>query len=174
MQFALDRQQTKIASYNPRAEKHGDENVPAGDLKLDVTCHSSILDVFDKGLRKTLYRKPGPGEQPELPLGNSDGLTALKLPHLGPLKWDEDFPGYSLTITPGMGLTEPLRITDVELSKFVIEPMDGGSVRIVLSASFHPDAALSGALCALIQETVEVSLTPPSKDDVQQDLERAA
>lgn len=80
--FSLHQQQTKITSFTPRMEKHGDENVLAGTLKLESTVHSSVLDNFDKSLRKLLYRKPAAGEQADLPLGDSDGLTARKLPHL--------------------------------------------------------------------------------------------
>lgn len=99
--FSLENQQAKIASFNPRAEKHGEENVPSGDLKLEVTCANAMLDHFDKGLRKMLYRKPASGEQTDLPLSDTDGLTQRKFPHLSPLKWDEDFPGYTLSIDSG-------------------------------------------------------------------------
>lgn len=77
--FQLTNQQTKINSFTPRAEKHGEENVLAGTLKCETTMHSSVLDIFDKGFRKLLYRKPAPGEQAELPLSEGDGLTARKL-----------------------------------------------------------------------------------------------
>ena|SRR5690348_9782781 len=84
--FELTNHQAKVASYNPRAERHGADKVSAGDLKVEITGHSSLLDHFDKGLRKTLYRKPAPGEQTDLPLGD-DNLTQRKLPRLAPLRW---------------------------------------------------------------------------------------
>lgn len=34
--FSLTNQQTKITSFNPRAEKHGEENVPAGDIRTRI------------------------------------------------------------------------------------------------------------------------------------------
>jgi hypothetical protein len=34
--FQLDQQQVKVTSFNPRAEKNGDENVPAGDLRVEA------------------------------------------------------------------------------------------------------------------------------------------
>jgi hypothetical protein len=162
--FSLENQQAKIASFNPRAEKHGDENVPSGDLKLEVTCANSVLDHFDKALRKMLYRKPGAGEQTDLPLNDHDGLTARKFPHLSPLKWDEDFPGYTLSIDSGFGIKDALVLEDVELSNFAFEALDGGSVNVTFRASFHPEPDQSGALCSMIQETVEITLTPPDAD----------
>lgn len=173
--FQLINHQTKINSFTPRMEKHGDENVLAGTMKCETVMHSAVLDVFDKGFRKLLYRKPSPGEQTELPLGDaSDGLTARKLPCLAPLKWDEDFPGYALAIQSGLALDEVLKLKDVELHDFTFEPLDGGSCKVKFALNFNQDGRTSGKLCQLIQETVEITLTPPSKEDAQNSLDRAA
>jgi len=165
--FALTSQQTSINSFTPRMEKHGQENVLAGTLKCETTMHSSVLDLFDNGFKKLLYRKPAPGEQPELPLETSDGLTARKLPQLKPLSWDEDFPGYKLSIVSGLALDEVIKLDDVEVSGFVFEALDGGSCKVKFTANFHQDGRTSGKLCQLIQETVELSLVPPSRDDLE-------
>lgn len=162
--FSLTDHLTKICHFSPRMEKHGDENVLAGTLKLETTCHSSVLDNFDKSLRKLLYRKPAPGEQADLPLGDSDGLTARKLPQLLPLKWDEDFPGYKIAIQSGLALDEVIKLDDVEIHGFAFEALDGGSVTVRWSANFNQDGRTSGKLCQLIQETVELSLMPPERD----------
>lgn len=173
--FQLSNQPTKINSFTPRMEKHGDENVLAGTMKCETTMHSSVLDIVDKGLRKLLYRKPSPGEQTELPLGDAnDGLTARKLPSLAPLKWDEDFPGYTLEIESGLAVDEVLRLKDVELHGFSFEPLDGGSCTVKFSLNFRQDGRTSGKLCQLIQETVDVTLAPPVRENEQQDLGKAA
>ena len=36
MNFNLTKTSAKLNSFNIRAEKHGEENVPAGDLKLSI------------------------------------------------------------------------------------------------------------------------------------------
>ena len=46
--FQLDQQQAKVTSFNPRAEKHGEENVPAGDVRFQVACPNTVLDAFGK------------------------------------------------------------------------------------------------------------------------------
>lgn len=170
--FELNKQQAKLESLNVRAEKHGEDNVPAADLKLRVNLANAALDHFDKRLRKTLYRKPsGAGEQTDLPLEQTDGLTALTFKHLAPLRWDEDFPGYSLSIDSGLGIKDPIELEEVELSSFVFEALEGGSVAITFRASCHPDAEEAGALYTMIQEDVEITLVPPrAKDDAQQKL----
>lgn len=159
-QFQLSRQPAKIDSFNPRAEKHGDENVPAGDIKITVTGHSSMLDAFDPKLRPLLYRKPDlSGEQQALLEG--DDLTALALPNLKPLQLDEDFPGYTLEISAGLDFSQPLVLSDVKLSNFKFAPENGGSLKVSLSAACHPDEEQAGVLCSLIQETPYISLQPP-------------
>ena len=42
--FELKKHPAKVSSFNPRAEKHGDENVPAGDIIFETRVHSSVLD----------------------------------------------------------------------------------------------------------------------------------
>lgn len=160
--FEVTQHTAKMASFNPRAEKHGDENKPAGDIKFELTAHSSVLNEFHPGYRKFLYRKPGVGEQPGLPFADDDDLTALAQPNLKPLKLDEKFPGYVLEICAGLESSEPLILSDVELSNFTFEPMNGGSVAITFSVTCHPDADASGALCQAIQNVVDITLTKPS------------
>ena len=163
--FALSNQQTSINSFTPRMEKHGPENVLAGTLKCETTMHNSVLDLFDKGFKKLLYRKPAPGEQTELPLGESDGLTARKLPQVKPLSWDAAFPGYKIEIVSGLAVDEVLYLDDVEVSGFVFEALDGGSCKVKFTANFTQDGRTSGKLCQLIQETVELTLIPPSREE---------
>lgn len=160
--FELIDATAKVSNYNPRAEKHGGENKMAGDLKLLATTGSSVLDFFSKDLRKALYRKPGQGEQQDL-IEGADGLTAVKFPRLGALPWDEEYPGYELVIAGGLGLTEPMVLSGVTLKNFKFEALDGGSLQVTVSALFHPTTEQAGALCALIQEDVQITLIPPTK-----------
>lgn len=151
--FSLHQHQTKIAAVNLRAEKHGDENVPAVDVKFETTVHSRALDAFDPALRPLLFRKAEIGEQPSLLEG--DDLIGLRLPQLKTLSWDEDFPGYSaVTDVGGLNL-------QVELSKFKFDANEGGAVKITFNATAHPDPDSVASLYELIQETVELTLTPP-------------
>lgn len=166
--FGLEKQQVKIVNYNSRKEKHGDESVLAGDLKVESTCANSVLDHFDKSLRKMLYRKPkGVAEQTNLELGD-DGLTELKMPHLAPQKWDDSFPGYTLAIDPD-GLSDPLEFDDVELTGFTFEALQGGSVKVTFTAKLHPDKEQAGELCALSQEEIEITLTAPTSESQRQE-----
>lgn len=164
--FQLTEHQTKIAGVNLRAEKHGDENVPAVDVKLETTVHSSALDAFDPQLRTFLFRPAAAGEQQSLLEG--DNLTGLRVPRIKALTWDEDFPGYSLQTDVGdIDLT-------VDLSKFRFEAVEGGAVRLTFNATTHPDGADVASLYELIQETVGLTLTPPEASSDLADERQAA
>ena len=171
--FELDNATAKVANFNPRAEKHGEDNVTAGDIKFEATLSNRALDQFHKDLRKALYRKAAPGEQQDL-IEGSDGLVEVKFPRLGAIAWDEEFPGYEIEIGGGLGLAEPLVLVDVTLKKFRFEPLYGGSVAITFNAICHPDANDAGQLCQLIQEEVDLTLRSPKKQAQPSDLSEAA
>lgn len=164
--FGLEKQQVKLGKFNSRKEFHGDDRVLAGDVKIEANCSNSILDHFDKSLRKMLYRKPKEStEQTNLAL--DDGLTEKKMPHLEPLKWNDEFPGYELSISTG--LSDPLVFHDVKLSGFVFEALQGGSVKVNFTAQMNLDKEQSGEMCDLQQEEVEVTLTPPKAESQRQE-----
>lgn len=166
-QFHVPRTLAKIDSFTPRAEKHGQENKPAGTLKITVAMHASALDTLDAGFRRFLFRRPSAGEQQQLIDG--DNLTELALPHLAPLRYGEKFPGYTLTIETGLELSKPMILDGVELSALQIEPIKGGSVKLSFNAACHPDGEEQfGALCQLIQNKAEITLTPPTPDEAPQ------
>ena len=168
--FELEKASSFISSFNPRAEKHGEDNKLAADIKVELQLHNSALDSFHKDLRPALFRKPAKGEQQDLI--DKDAMTAVKFPRLGAISWDEEFTGYEIEIGIGLGLSEPLFMADVTVKKFRFEPLEGGSVSVTFSVICHPDAEEAGLLCGLIQSDVELTLTPPSKQ--AEELPKAA
>ena len=167
MQFHLSKANAKITSLNPRAEKHGDDNVPACDVGFELNAHSSVLDYFDTSYRPFLFRDADQAgdQQTVLP---GENLTALAKPKLKPLHLDEDFPGYTLRIGNGLdAVGKDMVLSGANLSSFKFKAIDGGSVEIRFSVACHPNADECGALYERIQEVVELTLEPP-KADAQQ------
>src|SRR5688572_10169398 len=107
MQVSLSNHPAKLAVFTPHVERHGDESKPAASIKFQVTGHSSLLDAFGRSYRPFLFREPGLGEQPGLPLGD-DKLTALAKPNLKPLVLDEEFPGYTIRISIGLEASDDI------------------------------------------------------------------
>lgn len=159
--FEVSERSAIVANVNFRAERHGDENKTAVDIKIELDAHKSALKHFDPALVDFLFREPAAGEQQRLDVDEEgDKSTALRVPKIGALKWDEKFPGYELTLVEGMGLKKPLQMV-VDLSKFSFEAREGGSVGISFSASGHPDPKQSACLVEQIQENVTITLVAP-------------
>lgn len=169
--FELLNHPTKINSYTARKELHGDRKVLAGTLSCEAICHNSVIDSFDPTLRQMLYRKPEAGETPpqsEIPLEVTDGLTARRLPHLKPQVWDERFPGYTASFESGIKQKDPISLKEIEFSKLVFEALDGGSVKINFNLSFRVEWMTSGKLDFLIQESIDMTLAAPSREEPKQ------
>jgi hypothetical protein len=168
-QLALEKHQALIASVTPIAEKHGDETVLAASIKFHFTAGKAVLDQLGlKNLRVALYRKPGSGQQQSLPMEGEDGHTALAFPSLKAFSIDEDFPGYVAVIGSGLDIGEPLKVSEATVKKIALDPMEGGSVAVSFSLVCHPDARTLGELCELLQDTVDLTLTPPQASAVQE------
>lgn len=160
-------QVVKLANVNPRAEKHGEDTKPALDLKIEATCPSSVLIHFHPELRQHLFKKD---ENPDLvdQVVEGEGLTILRYPKMGALKWDWEGAGYTATVDYGMGGPSNIVLNDVKVDHFAIEPQNGGSVVITFRIIAHPEADDVGKLCEFIQREIELNLVPPEAKTVQE------
>lgn len=158
--FDLDQATVKLASVNPRAEKHGEDTKPACDLKIEAVLPSSALIHFHPELRQHLYKKD---ENPDLvdQVVDGEGLTVLRYPRMGAIKWDWEGTGYTATIDYGMGGDSNIELGDVKVDHFVFEAQNGGSVTVTFRILAHPDSDDMGKLCEFIQRDIELTLTPP-------------
>lgn len=173
--FQLSDHESSMTNLNSRIERHGDSRELAVDLKFETKASNTVLDSLEKGLKESLFRKPGKGEQQELIEGNQ--LVAVKHTCLEPLRLSHEFAGYELTIEGALGVADPIDLVDVKLKKFVITPMEGGSVGVSFTASANVDSGeLADLSEALIREDVRLTLTPPSKQagEATTDLAEAA
>ncbi|SDC67570.1 hypothetical protein SAMN05428966_10291 [Massilia sp. PDC64] len=154
------KQIVKLANVNPRAELHGEDPKPAFDLKIEATCPSSVLIHFHSELRQHLFKKD---ENPDLvdQVQEGDGLTVLRYPKMGAIKWDWEGAGYTATIDYGLGGDSNIVLHDVKVDHFTIEAMNGGSVSLCFRIIAHPDPEDVGKLCEFIQRDIDLVLTPP-------------
>ena len=160
--FTVTAYEAKYLNYNPRPEKHGDEDVPAADLKFELIGPHSMIECFGEGLRDFLFREPGVGEdaQTTLDLGG-DKRTKVKYRECSTLPWDAEFPGYTVTVSTGLDTGESLVFNGAKLKAFKFQAMDGGAVKITLSAAVYPDEAQSGKLFVWQKKTLVLTLERP-------------
>lgn len=161
--FELKNQSLKLAHCNGRAEKHGDKNVLAVDLKFELKILNTKLDEFSAGLMRSLYEKKVVGEVAELFPGH---LPDVRYPQLPELKWEHEYAGYTLRVEHGIDDGSDIVLTDCDLSKFNFKCQDGGTVVITFSVQCHPTDDEAGHLLGKIQSEVTIDLTPPDPNAV--------
>lgn len=171
----LTMQRVHVKNVNPRREKHGTENKPAVDIKLQIDMPNAALDMFDPALLASLYCKldgGAPGETASLPGTEIAQLPNLRFPKLAPLRWDLECVGYTVTLDQGLGgKKSDIVLPECKLSKFEIEAKEGGTCVIKLRAQTnHVDASQFGRLCTLIDAEISATLIGPKPEEDGQDL----
>ncbi|MBB1060385.1 hypothetical protein [Marilutibacter spongiae] len=162
--LTLDKHDATFVNLNTRIERHGDERELAADIKLSLRAQNTILDQLEPGLRKDIFRKPSRGEQPDIPEIGGDQLVAVKHPSIEPLRLSHEFEGYEIEIAGLMDHVEPLLLVDVKLKKFVVAPLEGGSVELTFTASTNVGQDEVSELCeAFVREDVRLTVTPPKR-----------
>jgi len=166
--FNLDKHPAQISNVNTRIERHGDERQLAVDVSMSIKVGSDTINALEPGLRGSLFRAPGSGEQ--VSLLNDSALTAVKHPCLKPVQLSQKFPGYEMTVAPfGSDDDDGDFFVDVELKGFTVEAHEGGSCSITFKAGIAVDTGEAKALLeALIREDALLTLVPP-KAQAQQD-----
>lgn len=164
--FELKNTKVMIASVNARAEKHGDRTEPAFDLTCEVSCPSTVLDMFDKELRPVLYKK---NDEPDLvDQADPEALTALRFPAVDTLKWDLDLISYKVRVAYGIGGPSDIQLGDVKIDGFKFKAQPGGTVSVRFRMIAHPKTEDVGRLCEMIQNHIEMDITPPEPATVQE------
>lgn len=173
--FELTNQQAKLTSFNPRAEMHGEDPTPAADIKFETNVPAELLVLFDPTLRSFLYCKRDGIEGGDLANQASRASEApnLRYPKLGgPLKWDMDIVGATLTIHHGLGGKSDLIIPGCKVNAFTLAPQEGGTCIIGFRVQCKPDEKQSGKLCFMVAESVEITIEPP--DETTADIDEDA
>lgn len=183
--FTIQSTGAKVVAVTNRAEKHGKNAlVPAQTIRLSFMTSALHLDELDTNLRKSLFKKPSNKprggeegeEQPELALQDNGNLTEPKFKGKVPsVPFKDKMPGYTLIM--GSGLTDGIQVEqpNCTLSDFVIQALDGGSVKIEVNVSYKVDEEHAGYFACQVQQLVNIDLLPPGfeEEDAQPELEAA-
>jgi hypothetical protein len=163
--FSLLQKEVRLDHVNPRMEKHGDEHVPACDLKFAFRASNDVLSEFDPGLKAALYGRP---DEPDL-VDEPGYMPRLRFPLMGRVKWAKEFAGYTLTYHAGVDERSDIVLELVELDRFGFTCMDGGTVEVSFRARCNPDASVIGRLCGVMQSEISCTLMPPPGGEVTGD-----
>lgn len=159
-------QAAKLTSINPRPELHGEEPKPACDIMFAAIMANTVLNRFAQGLLDSIYKEalPDLADQAD----DVSPVTALRYPGMSAFKWEFTGTGYTLEIDFGMGGDSNIKLGDIQIDKFKLEPQEGGSVCVSWRAIAHPDEKDIGKLYRLMQRDVQLILTPPEPQTLQE------
>lgn len=153
--FSLARQNTKLCSFSPNNEIHGEEKVPVAYIGMQIKVCNDVLSEFDPLLKSSLYAK---ADQADVEPGH---LPSLKFPKMGAIKWAHELVGYGMTIHHGATEKDNILLDGCDIDKIKFDCQDGGTVVMSFRVVVHPDERAAGRLCGMIQQDVEITLTPP-------------
>jgi hypothetical protein len=127
MAFELtEYNEAHVATFTKRVEKHGDEDKQAVSLGLEITTENFVLDLLDAALRPTLYKpkddtqEPMPGVPESTPVLRCNAVDRVVLPN--------KHEGWTLEIDRDGNEEDVLKFGGCKLSKFTVEPKQGGTV----------------------------------------------
>lgn len=131
-----------IKHLNVRKEGPEDEKVLAVDIKMEIDkVDRRLCAYFDDALEAFLWR------------GDTDALIVRNL-WLEPIKYFNDIESARVEIN---GQT----FVGCRISKFAIQPKDGGVISLVLSVAAYPNTAEVANLANLVQDGAAVSIEGP-------------
>lgn len=166
--FAVERQQVKLASFNPRFEMHGKQGdgAAACDIKVEAKMMSTALDQFDVNLRKMLFTRNASVEGAVDLAEQGADLPNLRFPKLkAPFKFDADLIGATFVVHIPSGMRDDIRLETCKVNNFQFVPLEGGTVIFSWRVQGHADEKQAGRLCMLVQQMIDVSVIPPKAED---------
>lgn len=122
----LEFTEAHVATFTKRIEKHGDEDKQAVSLGLEITTENFVLDLIDPTLRQALY-KPKDDNQANIP-DVRESTPVLRTNSAERVLLGNKHEGWTLEIDATGNENEPMKFGGVKLSKFSVEPKQGGSV----------------------------------------------
>lgn len=157
MAFEYERQLTRLIHVNIRTEKHGDQDVTAMDMDFRYTSSNLTLAMLSPTLKSSLYTKDDSNGEID---PDAEHLTVLKNPKMGPIKWDEKYENARFIVHIGASGKEDVVIRDAVVSKFVIEPKEGGTVVYGYQVRCNPTDKDIAKIAGLLNQEVYVTLDP--------------
>lgn len=153
--------EARMASLTTRIQKHGDEDVPAVSLGLQMTVANTMLDVIDPSIRESLFKRVD--GQPDLP-GLESTTPALRCNSIDRAVLSTKYEGWTLEIDDGIDETTPKTFGGVKVDKFVVEPMTGGTFLLSLRVGTSDlDAEKSGMLGMRLGQSIWIKLRAPER-----------
>lgn len=168
MQIELSKVKALLSSVNPRSEIHGEEKMPAGDLKLRVNLSNDCLAMLHPTLKAMLYHYDKQIDADLVDTASaSDPAYAphLRFPEIPAINWKGEMVGAQVIAHIGIDDKSNIVLHPCTVNNLVLEPQQGGTVKVSFRVQAHPDEKQFGKLCGLIGTEIDVSVVPPKAEE---------
>ncbi len=156
MPFALKKQKAVLEHLNTRAEKHGDQNMLAVDIKIVADVPNTFLSQLDPDLKASLYKGEEDAAQASL-VEDAGHMPVLRYPSMAAFKYQVSMVKAKLTIH-GAKKEQDL-VFEVKISDIKLDCKHGGTVELTFSAATLPEAEQVGQLSGMLKQDVRVSVS---------------
>lgn len=172
--FNVDYKEATFDNLNTRTENHGDEIVPAVDVKLTFAIDADELKHFHPDLKPLLFAKYQPNdddlfdEQEE----QNEHVIDWRFREIHQIPWDYEGAGYRFVIWKALqddeaeemhpsDRREDVVLINTKLRKFKFSPLKGSLIEVSCSVAGCPNAKDVGRLFELQRSNITITLEPP-------------
>ena len=153
--------EAKLTSVTPRTELHGDDEVPAVSINVEIETANTLLDLIDPQIRQALY-KAKPEETPELP-GVDASTPVLRCNSIDRVKLTTAHEGWTLHVHHSIDDEQPpWAFGGTKVDNLSVEAKQGGTVVLRLRCGTSDvDEARMGWLCVHKGQAITLALLAP-------------
>lgn len=162
--FSLVKERCKFAHLNIRTERHGEEEKPAVDIKMEFTTANNLLSKLHPGLCEAFYKKDDNAD-----LIGDEQFRALRFPLMkNEIAWNLEIPRTLLRLHGDMDGAD-IVMAGGKTNNFKLAMLEGGSVKWSFRVQYsEPDETAVAALSQVLSQTMHVSLE--CAEEEQEDL----
>lgn len=151
--------QARVSGVTNRTEKHGDEEVPAVTIAVEITAANTLLDRIDPAIRQALYKAVD--DQPTLD-GVETSTPVLRCNSFDSIALTTVHEGWRLLIDNNLDEDSAMQFSRVKVDKLRIDAKQGGSVVLKMRlGTSDVDADKLGALAMHNGQDIWLRLLPP-------------
>lgn len=164
MQLELTEATVLLSHLNSRVEKHGEDNVAAGDLKIRAQLSNDDLAMFHPTLKSCLYLYDKNADEDLVDKAKASDphyLPHLRFQDMSPFSWKGEMVGAKVTVHSGIDKKSDIVLDSCKVNNVNLEPQQGGTVIVTMRIQMHPNETQSGKLWAMIGSNITISIEPP-------------
>jgi len=151
--------EARVTGVTNRTEKHGDEDVPAVTIAVEIEAANTLLDCIDPSIRQALYKAVD--DQPTLE-GVETSTPVLRCNAFDVITLTTAHEGWRLYVDDGIDETTPMEFKRVKVDKLRVDAKQGGTIVLKLRlGTSDVDADKLGKLGMHNGQSIWLKLLPP-------------